>query len=89
LDKPIKLANDLDIDGDDIYFVDTSYVRDITDIFLELVETSPRGRLFHFNEKTNELQVLLEGIYFPNGIQLMPDKESLLISELGLNRITR
>jgi sugar lactone lactonase YvrE len=89
LEKPIKITNDLDVDGDDIYFIDTSYFRDLTDIFLEVVEMSPRGRLFHFNEKTNELRVLLEDIYLPNGIQLMPDKESLLISEMTLNRIIK
>ena len=81
-EKPLKFTNDLDIDDQGmIYFVDTSYLRDVNDFLNEYFEAQPRGHLFSYNEKTNELKLLLEDLYFPNGIQLTPNKDSLLIDE--------
>lgn len=89
-EKPLKFTNDLDIDDQGvIYFVDTSYLRDVNDFLNEYFEAQPRGRLFSYNEKTNELKLLLEDLYFPNGIQLTPNKDSLLIDENTMARIIK
>ena len=88
-DKPLRFTNDLDIDGDIIYFIDTSYSRGFNEVLEEHTEAHPRGRLFSYNEKTNELIVLFEGLYFPNGLQLTPNKDSLLINENSMSRITK
>lgn len=89
-DKPLKFTNDLDIDDDGvIYFVDTSDKRNVNEFLEEHIEAQPRGRLFSFNQKTNELKLLLKDLYFPNGIQLTPEKDALLVNENTMARIIK
>jgi sugar lactone lactonase YvrE len=86
---PLKLVNDLDFDGDEIYAIDSSFEREVNEAVEEHIEANARGRLFRYNEKKNELEILLANLYFPNGLQLMPDKESILINENSMARILR
>jgi sugar lactone lactonase YvrE len=88
-DKKPKLIDDLDIDGDMIYFVDSSYVYDVNHALEESLEGHARGRLFSFNQKTNKLALLLDNLYFPNGLTLGPKKDYVLISESTVARITK
>ena len=89
-DKPLKFTNDLDIDNNGvIYFVDTSYLRDVNDFLKEYIEAQPRGRLFSYDESNNKLTLLLDQLHFPNGISLTPDKNALLIDENTVCQITR
>jgi hypothetical protein len=81
--------NDLDFGDGFVYFIDTSYLRDVNEALEEHVEAQPRGRLFSFNEKSNVLKMLQDNLYFPNGIQIMPDRNSLLINENTMARIIR
>lgn len=87
--RPLKFTNDLDLDGDMIYFLDTTYSRNVNEFLEEHIEAQPRGRLFSFNEKTNELKLLKENLFFPNGIQLTPDNQALLINENTQARILK
>lgn len=85
-----KLVNDLDIDDDGlIYFIDSSYEHEVNEAVEEHIEALPRGRLFSLNEQTHQLELLKDGLYFPNGLQLMPDQESVLINENSMARILR
>lgn len=77
------------MDGDIVYFIDTSYKRDVNEFLEEHIEAQPRGRLFSFNNSTNEIKLLLENLYFPNGIQLTPTKDALLINENTKARIIK
>lgn len=89
-DKPLKFTNDLDIDDAGvIYFVDTSYLRGVNDFLKEYIETQPRGRLFSYNPQSNELKLLLDGLYFPNGMTLTPTKDALLVNENTQARIIK
>lgn len=88
-EAPMKLTNDLDIDGDVIYLVDSSYERDINEAVEEHMEALPRGRLFSYNEKTDKLDILLDNLYFPNGLQLFPSKDAILINENSMARIIK
>ena len=86
----MKFTNDLDIDDNGvIYFIDTSHTRSLGEVLEEHIEAHPRGRLYSFNEKTNELQLLLNDLYFPNGIQLTPSHDALLINENTKARIIK
>ena len=90
-DRPLKLVNDLDLDETNgiIYFIDSSYEKELNDVIDEHIECVARGRLFSFDEENNRLEMLKDGLYLPNGIQLMPDKQSLLINENSMARILR
>ncbi len=81
--------NDLDIDGDVFYFIDSSYAYDFNSAKRDLMEGQSRGRLFSYNQFTDELKLLLEGLHFPNGLQLGPSKDYLLINENTMSRIIK
>ena len=86
--KP-KFTNDLDLYGDEIYFIDSSYQRDVNDVFEVILEGLPSGRLFLYNEKTDKLELLKDGLFFPNGMQLGPNKDYVLINENTKCRIIK
>ena len=77
----MRLVNDVDIDGDYVYFIDSSYKRGVNDAVQEILESFPLGRLFRLNEITNELLLLSENLYFPNGLQLVSTNNIILINE--------
>ena len=88
-DKPLRSTEDLDVDGDDIYFVDSSYKHDLNDIVQDIVHAFPGGRLFKYNEKRDTLELIAENLYYPNGVQLTPDKKYALVNEFSMARILR
>ncbi len=85
----MKLLNDLEVDGNIIYFIDTSYLRGVDEILVEFGEGQPRGRFFKFDQSTGQLVLLLENLYFPNGLTLMPNKDAILINEMTQTRILK
>ena len=85
------MTNDLDLDDarDLIYFVDSSDVRNVNEAIEEHLEARPRGRLFVYNEKTDQLELLLDKLYFPNGLEFGPKKEFLFVTENSHARILK
>ncbi|MDQ0494602.1 SMP-30/gluconolactonase/LRE family protein [Paenibacillus brasilensis] len=77
---PIYLANELDIAKDGtIYFSDTSNYGRVT--FKEIAENKPHGRLLKYDPATKQTTVLLEGLYFANGVALSADEDFVLVAE--------
>jgi hypothetical protein len=69
---PIKFFNDLDIlDNGDIIFTDSSYKYSRSENRQEVLDASPRGRVFIFSQETRKLRTVLCGLHFPNGIQIL------------------
>lgn len=86
--KPIYLANELDIAQDgSIYFSDTSTYGRV--LFKEMAEGKPHGRLLKYDPATKQTTVLLEGLYFANGIALSSDEDFVLIAESYRYQLTR
>lgn len=86
--KPIYLANELDIAKDgSIYFSDTSNFGRVT--FKEIAENKPHGRLLKYDPTTKQTIVLLEGLYFANGIALSADEDFVLVAESYHYQLTR
>ena len=54
-----------------------------------MLDGAPRGRLFSYSLHSNKLSLLLCGLHFPNGVQLLPDEESLLFVESGRFRVLK
>lgn len=85
---PINLANDLDIGADGtIYFSDSSIKH--SSVILDLFEHRPNGRLLSCTPSSRTVKVLLEGLYFPNGVTLSPDQTFLLVNEMWKYRVRR
>ena len=46
-------------------------------------------RVLEYDADSRELSVVMENLRFPNGIQLLPDEESVLVAETTMARIRR
>jgi sugar lactone lactonase YvrE len=86
---PPKLVDDLELDGDVVYFVDSSYEYGIVEHLDDILEALPRGRLFAYSERSGALELIAENLYFPNGLQLMPSKSEILVNECTTNRLIK
>jgi Strictosidine synthase len=94
---PPKFFNDLDImevgseTGETklmVYFTDTSYKYHRCQNRQEILDGAPRGRFFSFAVDTAELTVLLCGLHFPNGVQIL-GQEVVLVVESTRFRILK
>jgi hypothetical protein len=61
----------------------------LNEIVQDIVHAFPGGRLFRYNEKKDELDIITENLYYPNGVQLLPDKNSVLVNEFSMARILK
>ncbi|KAI6207192.1 Adipocyte plasma membrane-associated protein [Aphelenchoides fujianensis] len=85
-----KFLNDLDvIDEDTILVTDSSTNYDRRRFLHVLFEQAPVGRVLEVKISSGKARILLGGLYFANGIQLHPDKKSVIVSECSMSRILR
>lgn len=88
--KPFKFTDDLDIAPDGtVYFTDASWKFAQPEYRLDFLEHRPNGRLLAYDPATKTTRVLLDGLYFPNGVALSPDQQSLLLTETAKYRVLR
>jgi hypothetical protein len=91
---PLNFLNDLDVSADkkNIYFSDSSYKNTRAENRREVLDGAPRGRLLKYNTDSKQLTVLLCGLHFPNGVQLLDPLSTnspLLLAESGRFRILK
>lgn len=83
-------TDDVDVARDGrCYFSDASSRFGPDDYMLDMLEGRPYGRLLRYDPRTNETEVLLEGLYFANGVALSPDEDFVLVNETYRYSITR
>ncbi|KAJ0976167.1 hypothetical protein J5N97_018132 [Dioscorea zingiberensis] len=88
---PLRFTNSLDIDQDTgvIYFTDSSmnYQRRQ---FMEAIITGDRtGRVMKYDPRSGDVEVLIHGLAFPNGVALSKDGGFILIVETTTSRILK
>lgn len=87
---PFRFTDDLDIASDGrIYFTDASSKFEQPDYLLDLLEARPHGRLLRHDPASGVTEVLLEGLYFANGVALSANEDFVLVNETYRYRITR
>lgn len=87
--KPFKFTDDLDIAQDGkIYFSDAS-IYEQKEYLYDLLEAKPYGRVFVYDPKTKVTELLLDGLYFANGIALSKNEDFLLVNETYRYKITK
>ena len=82
--KGIKLnfTDDVDVGPDGmIYFTDASEKFNVHNYKADLFEHRPHGKLIRYNPFTNQLKLLLDNLYFSNGIAVSNDGNFLLFNE--------
>lgn len=50
---------------------------------------NPSGRLIHFERKTGKVTVVLDNLWFANGVALSPDEEFIVVAETHASRIQK
>jgi sugar lactone lactonase YvrE len=87
---PFGLPNDVEVASDGrIYFSDSSSVWGINESLYDLLEARPNGRLLRYDPMTGQTDVLLDGLYYANGVTLSKDEGFVLVNETFRYRITR
>lgn len=89
--RRLSFVNDLDVtqDGRKVYFTDSSSRWQRRDYLHLIMEATADGRVLEYDTETKEVTVLMENLRFPNGLQLLPDEESVLVAETTMARIRR
>ncbi len=58
-------------------------------VLWEILEGRPNGRLLAYHPTSNKVEVILDQAFFPSGIALSDDEQSLLFVEVSSNRVMR
>lgn len=96
-DRPILFADDLDVSSNGIvYFSDASakFNNSTLDsgppyLPLDLLEARPHGTLYAYDTRTGETRMLLDELYFANGVALTQNESAVLVVETPRYRIKR
>ncbi len=85
-----RFTDDLDIASDGtIYFSDASSKYYQSHYLYDLMEARPHGRLLSYDRRTKETRLLMDGLYFANGVALSQDESFVLVNETYRYRIQR
>lgn len=85
---PYLFADDLEIDSSGIiYFSDASSKYDVTEFKLDLFEHRPYGRLLSYNPANKKTELLMDEMYFANGVAVSHDNDFVLVNETGTYRV--
>ena len=88
--QPLKFVDDLDVDGSgNIWFSDASMRYDYRQVGLDFFEGSRTGRLLRYDAASQQTEVMLEGLFFANGVTLGPEQRYVLVNETGMGRVHR
>ncbi len=82
--RRLKFANNAAVAADgSVYFSDSSARFRIEHYKQDLLEHRPNGRVFRYRPPGPGLDLLADGLYFPNGVALAPDESFLLVAQTG------
>ena len=87
---PLRFVDDLDVDSSGrIWFSDASQRFDYTQVALDFFEGSRTGRLLRYDPATQQTKVMMDGLFFANGVTLGPNEDYVLVNETGMGRVHR
>lgn len=87
---PFKFTDALDISSNGtIYFTDASSRYTQNEYLYDLLESRPHGRFMSYDPATDQIKVLIKGLYFANGVALSQHEDFVLINETYRYRIVR
>ncbi|PAV72621.1 hypothetical protein WR25_21076 [Diploscapter pachys] len=86
----LMFVNDLDvINEDEFVFTDSSSKYDRRHFMNTVLEGVPDGRVFHHKISSGKTTLLVDNLYFANGIQLIDGGKSFVVSECSMARIRK
>ncbi len=88
--RRLRFTNNAAIAADGtIYFSDSSTRFGIDRYRDDILEHRPNGRLFACGPGGEDVRLVLDGLFFANGVALAPDESFVLVAETGAYRIRR
>lgn len=88
--RPYGLTDDLEVGSDGkVYFSDASDRWFIHEYKLDILEHTPNGRLLVYDPVSQEVELLLDSLYFANGIAVSADASFVLVNETSSYRILK
>ena len=79
---PLNFTDDVDVGPDNmIYFTDASEKFNVHNYRGDLWEHRPHGKLIKYNPSTEQLTLLLDNLYFANGVAVSDNGEFLIFNE--------
>jgi len=82
--RRLKFTNNAAIAADgSVYFSDSSTQYRIEHYKHDLLEHRPNGRVFRYRPPGPGLDLIADGLYFPNGVALARDESFLLVAQTG------
>jgi strictosidine synthase len=88
--RRLKFANNAAVAADGtVYFSDSSTRFRLEHYKQDLLEHRPNGRIFRYHPSAAGLELVADGLYFPNGVALAPDESFLLVAQTGGYDIVR
>ncbi len=87
---PFGFTDDVDIaENGVIYFSDASWKFSLAGYQMDALVHRPNGRLISYDPATQKTTLLLDKLYFANGVAVSPDQSFVLVNETWEYRITR
>ncbi|HEY9482411.1 MAG TPA: SMP-30/gluconolactonase/LRE family protein [Micromonosporaceae bacterium] len=87
---PILFCNNAAVAADGtVYFSDSSTRYPLSAWKRDLLEHRPNGRLLRYDPHDGSVDVVADGLYFPNGVALTPDERAILVVETTTHRLLR
>jgi 2-keto-4-pentenoate hydratase/2-oxohepta-3-ene-1,7-dioic acid hydratase in catechol pathway/sugar lactone lactonase YvrE len=88
--RKLKFTNNAAVAADGtVYFSDSSTRFRIEHYKQDLLEHRPNGRVFRYRPDAKDLDLVADGLYFPNGVALAPDESFLLVAQTAAYDIVR
>ncbi len=88
--EQLKFVDDLDIDSSGIiYFSDASSKYGYDEVIADLMERRPHGALYAYNPANQQTTLLLDDLYFANGVAISAKEDFLFINETGNYSISK
>lgn len=89
-DLPFGMTDDVEVGRDGkIYFSDATHRFSFHDYKMDLLEHRPNGRLLEYDPNRKETRLLLDDLYFANGVAVAADQSFVLVVETGAYRVRR
>lgn len=86
--RDFLFTDDLEVGADGkVYFSDASDKFGIKDFQTDLLEHQPNGRLLVYDPATGQTDLLLDKLYFANGVAVSRDSSFVLVNETGKYRV--
>ncbi len=88
--RRLRFTNNAAVAADGtVYFSDSSTRFRIEHYKQDLLEHRPNGRVFRYHPADGQLDLVADGLYFPNGVALAPDESFLLVAQTAGYDIVR